>query len=90
MKSVTAHTKTPTDNAVRKTPNVDRVSPCQKTGFITSQRVSSPPEKSMKFNAIMPIKRVTPGLLKFIFPMPSEPASIPTITNRISVGTPRR
>ena len=60
------------------------------TGRMVCQWVSSPPEKSIKFKAVMPVNCASPALSKWIPPIPSDPASIPTTKKKISVGTPSR
>ena len=74
--------------AVSNTPAVDRATPSHNTGLMLSQRVSRPPEKSIKFNAVIPISWAMLALSKWIPPMPSEPANTPIIKKNISVGTP--
>ncbi len=44
VKLKTRCTNTPTDNAVIKTPMVDKATPRHSTGFMNCQFVSSPPE----------------------------------------------
>jgi hypothetical protein len=67
---------------------LDNTIPCQTTGFTESQLVSNPPEKRIKFNAIMPMNCVIFGLSKIIPPIPSEPASIPIAKKRSKTGMP--
>ena len=88
VKSVIAHTNTPSVIAVRKTPSVESVTPCQIIGLMECQSVSNPPENRMKFNATIPINWAIFGLSKLIPPIPSEPANIPMVINKINTGTP--
>jgi hypothetical protein len=64
--------------------------PFQNTGLISSQLVSNPPENKIEFKATIPINCATDALSKWIPPIPSEPANIPTIRKKISAGTPKR
>ena len=47
--------KSPVNNAVRNTPTVERAIPCHRTGLISLNWVSIPPEKRMMLKAIIPM-----------------------------------
>ncbi len=78
----------PSRTAVRTTPIVERAIPCQRTGWISSHRVSRPPEKRIYASAIIPMSCASVGSSNGIPPGPSEPASIPTMRKMRSAGTP--
>jgi len=51
----THQTTKPVETAVRKTPTVDKTTPCATTGFISLIVVSIPPENRMIVRAIIPM-----------------------------------
>lgn len=74
--------------AVMKTPKVDNMIPFHKTGRMVFQSVSRPPENRMNMSAEMPMNWAMAGLSKYMPPMPSEPAMMPTTRKKRRVGTP--
>jgi hypothetical protein len=63
-KFVNVVTSSPTVVAVMITPNVDKETPCHKTGLISAHFVPSPPENKIKLKAITPINFAYLGSLK--------------------------
>ena len=80
--------KSPKETAVSNTPKVDKATPCHKTGLTLSHFVSRPPENRINVSANTPNDCVRFGSSKWIPPIPSDPASIPTVRKIISAGTP--
>jgi len=76
----------PTPTVVIRTPAVERAIPLQSMDFTSPHLVSSPPEKRMKTRAMIPMNCVILGSLKYIPPIPSEPASIPIKRKKINEG----
>ena len=64
VKSVTAQTKAPNENAVNKTPTVESTKPSFRIGFTAVQLVSKPPENKIKLRDTIPINCAYSGLSK--------------------------
>lgn len=72
---------------VSMTPNVARMIPCPRTGRISLNLVSMPPENRMTLSAIIPMNWAIVGLLNWM-PTPSLPNAIPTPRKSSNIGTP--
>ena len=79
--------KSPVNNVVSITPIVDKMIPCDITGFISLYFVSMPPENRIIPKAIIPINCASSTLLN-CKPKPSLPKSIPTTKKIRRAGIP--
>ena len=76
----------PTNNAVKSTPILERIPPHPTTPFTEDHFVSNPPENRMNAIAMLPMMFAMRGSSKGICPIPSDPASMPTPRNTTRTG----